>query len=245
MNQDARERAQEFFEEVRFNKGEVYQEMREGLERVFNPRRQKVSPQLLKRATEKNGTVDEEYLVRAVKLNTREADVIFKTMANGLLATLGVRENHRPDVEIVYDPEDLPLREDGSCPRGRFYRPTSSRRRELNTENARQNGKIMVYTPVFDEFEFLPDMLETLAHECFHAYQLNSARGAREARTDSEQASQEIYLRDYQDTRYAKSNESFAKYYVQGRESSAREFGEWTYRAMISVVADAALEREY
>lgn len=98
---------------------------------------------------------------------------------------------------------------------------------------------------MFDEFEFLPDMMETLAHECFHAYQLNTMRGTREAKTENERLSQEVYEQDDMDTKYTRSGESFAKYYVQGRESAAREFGEGTYRAMIEVVADAALEREY
>ena len=105
------------------------------------------------------------------------------------------------------------------------------------TRKVEKNGIIKINLPNFDDEPDIRDILATLQHECFHAYQFNCRRGTMPIETVRNRAMMAAY--SYGHNQYISSKNDYESYYEQGYESSARSFSAQLARATDIIITEA------
>ena len=211
MEQDAGRQVEKYQREMRFH-GAKYREMKTELTGIF-----------------REGTE---------MLYTPE---VYQAVANGMLSTLGVEEERLPKVRLITDERELRRVEEREqteiTAKGRYVPPRSTKH---DSKQGRRNGRIDIFLPNF-RGELEPEqVLTTLGHECYHAYQENRLQGRIEPETLGEAVASVAYK--YGKAEYVKAKRARISYRRQGFETSARLFGEQAMPATFDVIQEAIKE---
>lgn len=254
MEEDADRKGSNVLETLKFAHGKTYEKALGAIMEVFDEsERAPVSERMLQKAESVTGRVNPQQLIHDLKFSSSEQRAICKVTATSIFEMMGINPEDQPEVKIISKREHIPEKYSRTT-RGTFRSPSRERiiAADLSRNNLRErmfdgeldgrtrrekNGVVAVFLPNFKHNDGFDDVLETLAHECFHAYQMNSERQTVPIRTIGDLIKSEAYRQGM--INYVSSRESHARYFKQGYESSARRFAKNIKYTLSGLVAEA------
>lgn len=233
MEKDAVLKANKIHEEVMLRKGDSYQKTVEGIASLLNDGG--VSLEIPNNVIASGRAITFDYLMsKCLNFDYRAQTTICELIQDGIFDVLGLEKEKRPELTLL-TPVKHALVENNSA-LGHFNGPKDE---GFYGENLLSggNGRIRINLFNFGDRPDIRNILETLEHECFHAYQFNSARGNLPTRTVRDRVMMAAYIHGRR--QYISSKNDFEGYYDQGYESSARRFANQLRRATETVMVDA------
>ncbi|MBR3263971.1 hypothetical protein IKF94_01925 [Candidatus Saccharibacteria bacterium] len=174
-------------------------------------------------------------MIKNMRSSTDENEIC-QAFASGIFDMLGLEEDDRP-VFILNKENDVEIINSNYCEAGHFEQPTS--RIHHADSKARKNGIIQINLSSFNDSFGLHDVFANIEHECFHAYQFNSAMGRMPTRTMRDKIIHVAYFEGMiRLGQYASAKNDIKGYYEQGIESSARTFSDQLSRATDIIIND-------
>lgn len=241
MEKDATLKANRIHEEVVFHKGEKYQKMMSRISSALKD--DGVTAEIPDNVNLKDLKYPFDYLIsKCLQFDYASKEAVCQAVSDGIFDIMNLEEDKRPVLMLVacingrvskYG-ESASVNDNRAL--GEFKEPSSGRFRHVNPR-AEENGIIRINLPNFNDKPDIRDILATLEHECFHAYQFNCRRGTIPIETVRDRAMMAAY--SYGHDQYIDSKNDFEGYYGQGYESSARSFSAQLTRATDIVVTEA------
>ncbi len=240
MEKDATLMARRIHEEVVFHKGEKYQKM---ISRIISVLKSDgVTAEIPDNVNLKNKEYPFDYLIsKCLRFDYDSKEAICQAVSDGIFDIMNLEEDKRPVLMLV------------ACINGRVSKYGKST--YINDDRAlghfkypkwgfhhvdpqaEKNGIIKINLPNFNSEPDIRDILATLEHECFHAYQFNCRRGTIPIVTVRDRAMMAAY--SYGRNQYISSKNDYEGYCEQGYESSARSFSAQLTRATDIVITEA------
>ena len=242
MEKDATLKASKIHEEVVFYKGEKYQKMVSRISYVFDDGGAAVEiPYNVNLKKDKKYPFD--YLIsECLRFDYDGKEAVCQAVSDGIFDILNLEEDKRPVLMLVASIngrvskyEKSTSIDDDKGTLG-YFREPNGRFRHVDPR-AEKNGIIGINLPNFDDEPDIRDILATLQHECFHAYQFNCRRGTMPIKTVRDLAMTAAY--SYGNIQYISSENDYEGYHEQGYESSARRFSAQLTRATDIVITEA------
>ena len=241
MEKDATLKASRIHEEVVFHKGEKYQKM---ISRIISVLKSGgATAEIPDNVNLKNKECPFDYLIsKCLRFDYDSKKAVCQAVSDGIFDIMNLEEDERPVLMLVASingrvskyGESTSTNDDKGIlghfkePNGRFHHVDPQ---------AEKNGIIRINLPNFDDEPDIRDILATLEHECFHAYQFNCRRGTMPIETVRDRAMMAAY--SYSHNQYISSKNDYEGYYEQGYESSARSFSAQLTRATDIVITEA------
>lgn len=234
MEIDAERKACKIHEQVFYSHGESYQKM---IRRICSTLDGKdVTLNLPENSNWEEMEYPFEYLARHLTFELGAKESICQAVSDGIFDILGLDEDKRPPLRLVTTYKGRRSKNDQSTSEsddkillGHYAHPSKA--------NGKQNGSISIILPNFEDNAAIYDILDTLEHECFHAYQYNCQRGNMPLETVRDRVMMAAYIDGSEE--YINYKNDFAGYYKQGYESSARRFSEYLSRANEELITNA------
>lgn len=241
MEKDATLKASRIHEEVVFYKGEKYQKMISRISSVLKG--DGATAEIPDNVNLKDKEYPFDYLIsKCLRLDHDSKKIVCQAVSDGIFDIMNLEEDERPVLMLVASingrvskyGESTSTNDDKGIlgyfkePDGRFHHVDP---------RAEKNGIIRINLPNFDDEPDIRDILATLQHECFHAYQFNCRRGTMPIETVRDRAMMTAY--SYGHNQYISSKNDYEGYYEQGYESSARSFSAQLTRATDIVITEA------
>ena len=241
MEKDATLKASRIHEEVVFHKGEKYQKMVSRISSVFDDGG--VTVEIPDNVNLKDKEYPFDYLIsKCLRFDYDSKEAICQAVSDGIFDIMNLEEDERPVLMLVASINGRVSKygrstsiDDDKGILGCFREP-NGRFRHVDPR-AEKNGIIRINLPNFDDEPDIRDILATLQHECFHAYQFNCRRGTMPIKTVRDLAMTAAY--SYGNIQYISSENDYEVYYEQGYESSARSFSAQLTRATDIVITEA------
>ena len=241
MKKDATLKASRIHEEVVFHKGEKYQKM---ISRIISVLKGGgVTAEIPDNVNLKDKEYPFEYLIsKCLRFDYDSKKAVCQAVSDGIFDIMNLEEDERPVLMLVacingrvskYGESTGANNNKGEL--GHFREP-DGRFHHVDPQ-AEKNGIIRINLPNFDNEPDIRDILATLQHECFHAYQFNCRRGTMPIETVRDRAMMAAY--SYGHNQYISSKNDYEGYYEQGYESSARSFSAQLTRATDIVITEA------
>ena len=241
MEKDATLKASRIHEEVVFYKGEKYQKMVSRISSVFDDGGAAVEIPYDVNLKDKKYPFD--YLIsKCLRFDYDGKEAVCQAVSDGIFDIMNLEEDERPVLMLVASINGRVSKygkstsiDDDKGTLG-YFREPNGRFRHVGSR-AEKNGIIGINLPNFDDEPDIRDILATLQHECFHAYQFNCRRGTMPIKTVRDRAMMAAYSYGY--NQYISSKNDYEGYYEQGCESSARSFSARLTRATDIVITEA------
>ena len=241
MEKDATLKSNRIHEEVVFNKGEKYQKMVSRISFVLKG--DGATVEIPDNVNLKDKEYPFDYLIsKCLRLDYDSKKAVCQAVSDGIFDIMNLEEGERPVLMLVasingrvskYGKSTSTNDDKGIL--GHFREP-DGRFHHVDPQ-AEKNGIIKINLPNFDDEPDIRDILATLQHECFHAYQFNCRRGTMPIETVRDRAMMAAY--SYGHNQYISSKNDYESYYEQGYESSARSFSAQLARATDIVITEA------
>lgn len=241
MEKDATLKANRIHKEVVFNKGEKYQKMISRISSVLNG--DGVTVEIPDNINLKDKEYPFDYLIsNCLRFNYDSKKAICQAVSDGIFDIMNLEEDERPVLMLVKSingrvskNEKSTGANDNKGELGHFREP-DGRFHHVDPQ-AKKNGIVRINLPNFDDEPDIRDILVTLQHECFHAYQFNCRRGTMPIETVRDRVMTAAYIYGY--NQYISPKNDYEGYYEQGYESSARSFSAQLTRATDVLVIEA------
>ena len=241
MEKDATLKSNRIHEEVVFNKGEKYQKMVSRISSVLKG--DGATAEIPDNVNLKDKEYPFDYLIsKCLRLDYDSKKAVCQAVSDGIFDIMNLEEGERPVLMLVasingrvskYGKSTSTNDDKGIL--GHFREP-DGRFHHVDPQ-AEKNGIIKINLPNFDDEPDIRDILATLQHECFHAYQFNCRRGTMPIETVRNRAMMAAY--SYGHNQYISSKNDYESYYEQGYESSARSFSAQLARATDIIITEA------
>ena len=241
MEKDATLKSNRIHEEVVFNKGEKYQKMVSRISFVLKG--DGATVEIPDNVNLKDKEYPFDYLIsKCLRLDYDSKKAVCQAVSDGIFDIMNLEEGERPVLMLVasingrvskYGKSTSANDDKGIL--GHFREP-DGRFHHVDPQ-AEKNGIIKINLPNFDDEPDIRDILATLQHECFHAYQFNCRRGTMPIETVRDRAMMAAY--SYGHNQYISSKNDYESYYEQGYESSARSFSAQLARATDIIITEA------
>ena len=241
MEKDATLKSNRIHEEVVFNKSEKYQKMVSRISSVLKG--DGATAEIPDNVNLKDKEYPFDYLIsKCLRLDYDSKKAVCQAVSDGIFDIMNLEEGERPVLMLVasingrvskYGKSTSTNDDKGIL--GHFREP-DGRFHHVDPQ-AEKNGIIKINLPNFDDEPDIRDILATLQHECFHAYQFNCRRGTMPIETVRNRAMMAAY--SYGHNQYISSKNDYESYYEQGYESSARSFSAQLARATDIIITEA------
>lgn len=244
MEKDATLKASRIHEEVVFHKSEKYQKMISRISSVLKG--DGATVEMPDNVNLKDKEYPFDYLIsKCLRFDHDSKKAICQAVSDGIFDILDLKEDKRPVLMLaasingrVSKYEESTGANDDKGELGHFKEPNGKFHHV--DPKAEKNGIIRINLPNFDDEPDIRDILATLEHECFHAYQFNCRRGAIPIETVRDRAMMAAYSYGYD--QYISSENDYEGYYEQGYESSARSFSAHLAWATEIVIREAIIQ---
>ncbi len=240
MEKDATSKANEIHEEIIFRKGKKYRKMISDIKSILG------GDGVIIEKADKFDLSDRKFPIDWFLLCHSKFDYdsevsICQVISDGIFDILGLAEDKRPTLKLnkaIDERGSEDIKADKYITYLGYFKDPEDRRH--TAPFVQENGTIEINLFNFGSETSILHVLETLEHECFHAYQFNCRRGKVPMQTVRDRVVRAAY--SYGNAQYIDPENDYEGYYRQGYESSARVFANQLTHATAELFRGAILQ---